>query len=129
MKGGFGSDQLPHGSSSDKSASQPTYTPTKPKEPQVDPGKLKLANSLFQQVINPAPKFKGPEMKKKNVSIVISVAVTSPEPKAYRPSQAAGRSSAAERRQQEGRNDRASRPALTCCFMDKCFYAYYLYEW
>ena len=45
----------------------PTYTPIKPKEPPVDKEKIKLANSLFQQVINPAPKFKGPEMKKKNV--------------------------------------------------------------
>ena len=66
MKGGFSNKDIAHGSSSDKPSSQPIYTPTKQKEAVVDKDKLKLANSLFQQVINPAPKFKGPEIKKKN---------------------------------------------------------------
>lgn len=74
MKGGFSNKDIAHGSSSDKPSSQPIYTPTKQKEAVVDKDKLKLANSLFQQVINPAPKFKGPEIKKKNVLCIIHIA-------------------------------------------------------
>jgi hypothetical protein len=67
FKSGFGSEHL-----SNDSASNGTMNNfvAKTKESVVDIGKQKLANSLFQQVLNPASKFKGPEVKKKNVLLL-----------------------------------------------------------
>lgn len=63
FKGGFGSEQL----SKDPVMDAPNFT-NKNKEPPVNKTKQKLANELFQQVLNPAPKFKGPQPKSKVIT-------------------------------------------------------------